>query len=160
VVNNLYCNASHNIKKLQRVQTVAARLVVGNIQIPATDVLSHLHWLLVVKLIHFKITTLTHKVLSIQQPTYRRSLINYHVPHANFDHRRCPNFISHLLTKTLANALSVSYLHTFMMLSQSQLDLLPLRSRSSINLKHSIIIPSPGNSPIHPLHQLLPDPCL
>ena len=58
---------------------MAARLVVGNRQIPATDLLSHLHWLPVAKRIHFKIATLTYKVLNTQQPAYLRSLINYQV---------------------------------------------------------------------------------
>jgi hypothetical protein len=39
----LYRISSHDIKKLQRVQTMAAWLVVSNRQIPATDLLSHLH---------------------------------------------------------------------------------------------------------------------
>jgi hypothetical protein len=56
----LHHTSSHNIKNLQCVQTRAAWLVViGNIQIPATDLLSHLHWLPVAKLTHFKIATLT-----------------------------------------------------------------------------------------------------
>ena len=59
---------------------MAARLVLGNRQIPATDLLSHLHWLPVAKRIHFKIATLTYKVLSTQQPAYLRALINYHAP--------------------------------------------------------------------------------
>ena len=75
----LYRTSSHNINKLHRVQTMAARLVLGNRQIPATNLLSHLHWLPVAKRIHFKIATLTYKVLSTQQPAYLRSLINYHV---------------------------------------------------------------------------------
>jgi hypothetical protein len=45
----LYRTSSHNINKLQRVQTMAARLVVGNRQFPATDLLSYLHWLPVAK---------------------------------------------------------------------------------------------------------------
>jgi hypothetical protein len=38
-----YCISYSNINKLQHVQTMAARLVAGNRQIPATDLLSHLH---------------------------------------------------------------------------------------------------------------------
>jgi hypothetical protein len=75
----LYRTFSHNISKLQRMQTMAARLVVGNRQIPATDLLSYLHWLPVAKRINFKIATLTHKVLRTQEPAYLRSHINYHV---------------------------------------------------------------------------------
>jgi hypothetical protein len=76
----LYRISSHSINKLQRVQTMAARLVVGNRQIPATELLFHLHWLLVAKRIHFKTAILTYKILSIQHPAYLRSHINYHVP--------------------------------------------------------------------------------
>jgi hypothetical protein len=47
---------------------MAARFVVGNRKIPATDLLSHLHWLPIAKRIHFKIATLTYKVLTTQQP--------------------------------------------------------------------------------------------
>jgi hypothetical protein len=74
----LYRTSFHNIKKLQHVQKMAARLVVGNRKIP--DLLSHLHWLPVAKRIHFKIATLTYKVLTTQQPACLRSLIQCHVP--------------------------------------------------------------------------------
>ena len=76
----LYRTSSHNINKLQRVQTMAARRVVGNRQIPATDLLSDLHWLPVTRRIPFKTATLTYKVLNTQQPAYLRSLINYQLP--------------------------------------------------------------------------------
>jgi hypothetical protein len=76
----LYRTFSHNINKLQRVQTIAARLVVGNRQIPAADLLSHLHWLPVAERVYFKIATLTYEVLTTQQPAYLRSIINYPVP--------------------------------------------------------------------------------
>jgi hypothetical protein len=59
---------------------MAARLVVGNRQILATYLLSHLHWLPVAKRIIFKIASLTYKILTTQQPGYLRSLIHYHVP--------------------------------------------------------------------------------
>jgi hypothetical protein len=72
----LYHTSSQNINKLQRTQTMAPRLVAGNRQIPATDLLSHHQWLPVAKRIHFKTATLTCKVLSTQQPAYLRSLIN------------------------------------------------------------------------------------
>jgi hypothetical protein len=78
--SNLHRTSSHDIKKLQREQTMVARLVVGNRQIPATDILSHFHWLPVAKQIYFKTATLTYKILTTQQPADLRSLIHYHVP--------------------------------------------------------------------------------
>jgi hypothetical protein len=56
------------------------------------------------------------------------------------------------LAKQLANASSVLHPHTYIVLSLSQLDLLPLYSLSSINLKHSILTPSPVN------HSYIPPP--
>ena len=129
---HIYRTSSHNINKLQRVQTMAARLVLGNRQIPATNLLSHLHWLPVAKRIHFKIATLTYKVLSTQQPAYLRSL-TIRFLHANFDHRHCTNFISQPLAKLLANALLVLHPHTF--------NILPLSIRSASSLlsfKHQL----------------------
>jgi hypothetical protein len=145
-----YANSSHNIKKLQRVQTMAARLVVGNRKIPATDLLSHLHWLPVAKRIHFKIATFAYKVLTTRQPAYLRLLIHtITFPRANFDHRHCTNFISQPLAKLLANALSVLHPHTFIILS-----LISIRSASSLPcFKHQLKAFCFNSFPIHPLHQ-------
>jgi len=41
---------------------------------------SNLHWLPIHKRINFKVTTLTYKVLSTQQPAYLHGLISYHQP--------------------------------------------------------------------------------
>jgi hypothetical protein len=75
-----YRHSPLSIEKVQRMQTVAARLVGGNIQIPATGLLSHFHWLPVAKRLHFKLATSTYEILTTPQPTYLGSLINYHVP--------------------------------------------------------------------------------
>jgi hypothetical protein len=72
-----YNTSAYNINKLQRVQNMAARLVLRNWQISSADSLSQLHWLPVSKRIDFKIATLTYKLLSTEQPGYLRSLINY-----------------------------------------------------------------------------------
>ena len=73
----LYNTSDHNINKLQRVQNMAARLVLCKKHISSSQSLSQLHWLPVSKRIDFKIATLTYKLLSTQQPAYLRSLINY-----------------------------------------------------------------------------------
>ena len=64
----LYHTSSYNISKLQRVQNMAARLVVSNKHLSSSDYLSYLHWLPVCKRIDFKIATLTYKLLNHQQP--------------------------------------------------------------------------------------------
>ena len=61
-----YVNALHgstNIKKLQRVQTSAARVVLLDLsQLPATALLSELHWIPVTSRITFKLACLTYKL--------------------------------------------------------------------------------------------------
>ena len=74
----LYNTSSCNITKLQRVQNMAARLVLRKQH--TTDSLAQLHWLPISKRIDFKIATLTYKLLNTQQPAYLRSLIQYHAP--------------------------------------------------------------------------------
>ena len=73
----LYNTSIYNINKLQRVQNMAARLVLRNKSISSATSLSQLHWLPISKRIDFKIATLTYKTLSTEQPGYLRSLINY-----------------------------------------------------------------------------------
>ena len=75
----LYHTSSHNIAKLQRVQNMAARLVLRNKHISAAVSLSQLHWLPISKRIDFKLATITYKLLNTQQPAYLRSLISYQV---------------------------------------------------------------------------------
>ncbi len=76
----LYHTSMHNISKLQRVQNMAASLVLRNNNISPSESLFHLHWLPISKRIDFKIATLTYKLLSTQQPSYLRSLINFETP--------------------------------------------------------------------------------
>jgi hypothetical protein len=73
----LYRTSSYNINKLQRVQNMAAHLVLCNTKdLHSADLLSHLHWLPISKRIDFKIATITYKLLNTNQPAYLRSLIN------------------------------------------------------------------------------------
>ena len=61
-------------------ELVSARTVSRSpLSVSASHLLSNLHWLPVRKRIDFKITTLTYKVLSTQQPEYLHNLI-YHQP--------------------------------------------------------------------------------
>jgi hypothetical protein len=133
------------------VQATAARLVVGNRQIPATDLLSHLYWLRVAKRIHFEIATLTYKVLTTQQPAYLRSLIHYHVPSRKLRSSALHKLLQPAVHKTVGQRAFSLHSHAFIILSLSQLNL--LYSLSSINLKHFYFNSFPSISPIHPLHQ-------
>ena len=77
-----YCNAvlhgapSYSIKKLQRVQNNAARIV---LEVPrrshASPLLKTLHWLFVQQRIDYKVALLTFKVGSTSTPSYLRRLI-------------------------------------------------------------------------------------
>ena len=77
-----YVNALHgstNIKKLQRVQTSAARVVLPNLsQQPATALLSELYWLPVNSRITFKLACLTYKLLTTGQPAYLCTLLRHY----------------------------------------------------------------------------------
>ena len=77
-----YCNAIFAglpkglLKILQKVQNIAARLVLGyNKYNRSRAALQTLHWLPVKKRIDFKILTLVHKCLSGQVPEYLKNLI-------------------------------------------------------------------------------------
>jgi len=63
-----------NVKKLQRVQTSAARLALPNL----TALLSELHWLPVTSRITFKLACLTHKLLTTGQPAYLCTLLHHY----------------------------------------------------------------------------------
>jgi hypothetical protein len=76
----LYHTSQRNINKLQRVQNMAARLVLPNSHLSSACILSQLHWLPVSQRIDFKLATITYKVLNIGQPAYLRSLIKYDAP--------------------------------------------------------------------------------
>ena len=85
-----YCNSllygppSYLIRKLQRVQNSAARLVS---QCPRfchiTPVLRDLHWLPVFLRIEFKIILITYKVLHDRAPIYMQELLQLYTPSHN-----------------------------------------------------------------------------
>lgn len=76
----LYGISSHNIAKLQRVQNMAARVVLRQGHLSETEALSQLHWLPIEKRINFKIASLTYQTLSTGQPTYLRSMLTFDEP--------------------------------------------------------------------------------
>jgi hypothetical protein len=113
---------------------MAARLVAGNRQIPVIDLVSQLHWLPVAKRIHFKIATLTYKVLSSQQPVNLTSLINYHVPAREHQSSTLHKLHQPAARKTVGQrAFSFAFPHIYNTL------LLSIRSASSlICFKHQL----------------------
>jgi len=68
-----------NIKKLQRVQTSVARVVLPNFSYhPATALLSELHSLPVNSRITFKLACLTYKLLTTGRPAYLHKQIHHY----------------------------------------------------------------------------------
>ena len=85
-----YCNSllygvtSTHIKKLQRVQNTAARLITGTKRREhITPVLFNLHWLPVTERIKFKLLLLVFKALNDQAPPYIAELIKPYRPNRN-----------------------------------------------------------------------------
>ena len=67
--------------KLQRQQNMLARVVLRTNRLSsAGPLLNELHWLPVASRIHFKIATLTHKILSTGTPSYLPSLLSHYKP--------------------------------------------------------------------------------
>ena len=91
-----YCNsllnniAKSDLTKLQQVQNCLARVV---LRVPRfLPSLKQLHWLPVTYLINFKLSTLTYRALSTQQPPYLASLL-----HLSNIHRQLISSISQQL---------------------------------------------------------------
>ena len=75
----LFGTIQADLNKLQRIQNTLARLVDSS-QTRSSDELHTLHWLPVRPRIHFKIATLTFKLLQHSSPAYLGSLIQPYVP--------------------------------------------------------------------------------
>ena len=74
LLNNI---AKRDLAKLQRVQNCLARVVLMAPQFsPSLPLLKQLHWLPVSYRINFKLSTLTYRALSTQQPPYLASLLH------------------------------------------------------------------------------------
>ena len=78
-----YCNAllygisDYNIKRLQRIQNSAARIVTNTRKYDhITPILQKLHWLLVRQRIHFKILLITYKSINDMAPEYLCELVS------------------------------------------------------------------------------------
>ena len=77
----MHGTTQHNLDKLQRVQNLAARLMVGTSKFDhMTTSLLDLHWLPVHPLISYKICVLAHKAFQGVGPTYLRDLICLYMP--------------------------------------------------------------------------------
>ena len=69
------------VQKLQRIQNIAARLVVKAKRTDHTSpILQQLHWLPVSERISFKILLLTYKTVNGYAPSYIEDLVNHYVP--------------------------------------------------------------------------------
>ena len=76
--NSLYIGLPEcDVKKLQRVQNIAAKTVLNNEEKPMTC-LKKLHWLPVSLRIRFKVLTLVYKSLRGQSPKYLRTMLELH----------------------------------------------------------------------------------
>ena len=75
----LYGSSQANIRKLQRVQNVTAKLVCAS-NARSSDALWSLHWLPINQRIKFKLASLTFKLLQHQSPSYLASLIIPYIP--------------------------------------------------------------------------------
>ena len=70
-----------SIAKLQRIQNIAARVVLNRGKYDsATSCLEELHWLPIKYRIGYKIITLVHRGLHKAAPPYLTRLVNYHIP--------------------------------------------------------------------------------
>ena len=70
-----------SIAKLQRIQNIAARIVLNKGKYDsATSCLEQLHWLPIMYRIEYKIITLVHRCLHQATPPYLTRLVNYHIP--------------------------------------------------------------------------------
>ena len=77
----LFNSPAYNIARLQRAQNSLARVVLPKLSnLPTDSLFRHLHWLPVDKRIQFKVAVLTYKTISLGQPVYLRSLLNYYQP--------------------------------------------------------------------------------
>jgi hypothetical protein len=72
-----FFTSEYNIRKLQRIQNTQTRIVVGHpLAASSSELLYNLHWLPVYYRMKFKITLLTFKILTLNQPSYLSSLLS------------------------------------------------------------------------------------
>lgn len=81
-----YCNSvltgvtAYNLKRLQRLQTYAAKIVLNDYQSPQENLLQKLHWLPIKQRIDYKLALLAFKTINTGSPSYLRDLLNIYVP--------------------------------------------------------------------------------
>jgi len=76
----LFGTSVSNLRKVQRVESTVAKIVLNNSSLPSTTALRQLHWFPVKQCIPFKIATLTYRTPQSGSPSYLSSLINLNVP--------------------------------------------------------------------------------
>ena len=76
----LFGVSQFNLDKLQRVQNLAVRLALNDWRSPIPHLFVKLHWLPIHSRIKFKISSLTFKLLSDNQPANLRSLLTPYAP--------------------------------------------------------------------------------
>ena len=72
-----------NLHKLQRIQNSVAKLVLQQPKIRSSTALHNLHWLPVKHRIHFKLLTLTYKLLHSGTPSYLAHKLQPYIPARN-----------------------------------------------------------------------------
>ena len=82
-----YCNSIYSglpetdLKKLQRVQNITAKTVLGKGKFAdPTDCLRTLHWLLIRYRVEYKILCMVYKWLSEDAPDYLKDMLNEYTP--------------------------------------------------------------------------------
>ena len=77
LTTNFLVLGSTNIKKLQRLQNTAARIVLPDLsKLPSTSLLRELHWLSVHSRIIYKLACLTYNSLTTGQPSFFNQLLH------------------------------------------------------------------------------------
>jgi len=76
----LFGTSASNLHKLQRVQNTLAKIVFNNSAITSATALQQLHWLPIKQSIHFKIATVTYRILQTGSPAYLSPFINLNTP--------------------------------------------------------------------------------
>ena len=136
-----YCNSlltgctQQIITKLQRVQNMAARIVVGRQSRSfesSRSLLQHLHWLPVAERIRYKVSIMTFKALNDLAPPYISNMVQMYEPPQNQPLLRSANQNRLALPNTSPRAISAD--RTFDDAAPKIWNILPLRCRTADTL--------------------------